>query len=75
MMLQTYRLRGDKVLNGPIYFPQLITLDLRTVQWHASLIFLLCQSVSQTIHYKLTNTANRRGVELGFCAKTNMHGV
>ena len=39
-------------------------LDLRTVWWHASLIFTL--SVSQMIRHKLINSANGKGVEFGF---------
>ena len=40
MTLQTYCLRGNKVVDVPSLFLEFITLDLRTaVQWHASLIF------------------------------------
>ena len=55
-----------------LYFPELITMDLHTVQWHASLIFLLCLSVRRSVTSLQILLTDRRGVELGFRAKTGM---
>ena len=56
-------------MDGTTLFPELITLDLHTVYWHASLIFFTL-SVSQMIRHKLTNSADGKGIELGFRANT-----
>ena len=48
-----------------LYFPELITLDLRTLWWHSSLIFFHFVSQSDD-----PSQAYRKGIELGFRANT-----